>query len=236
MTAASPKSALQQGLATCHDCGLLVKLPAHAPGGHHPVLHCPRCDAPVHARKTGGVQRVWALLIAATLLYIPANLLPIMKVSALGSGQSDTIMSGVMHLLHGGMWPLALVVFFASIAVPLSKLVALTWLLISVQRRSSWRPAERTRIYRLTELLGRWSMVDIYVVTILAALVQVGALAEVEAKPGAIYFGATVVLTMLAAESFDPRLIWDRRGAAPPAAAPSGAAPLGPAPLGEHDE
>ena len=217
----------------CHDCGLLVKLPAHAPGDHHPILHCPRCDAAVHARKTGGLQRTWALLFAATLLYIPANLLPIMKVSALGSGQSDTIMSGVMHLLHGGMWPLALVVFFASIAVPLSKLVALTWLLISVQRGSDWRPAERTRLYRLTELLGRWSMVDIYVVTILAALVQVGALAEVEAQAGAIYFGATVVLTMLAAESFDPRLIWDRCGAD---ARSSRHARSAPAPCGEDDE
>lgn len=204
----SVKSAMEQGLAMCHDCGLLVKLPH----GHHHEVHCPRCHAAVHARKTGGIQRTWALLIAATLLYIPANLLPIMKVSALGSGQADTIMSGVMHLLHGGMWPLALVVFFASIAVPLSKLVAIAYLLISVQRRSAWRPVERTRIYRLTELLGRWSMVDIYVVTILVALVQLGALAEVEAKAGAIYFGATVVLTMLAAESFDPRLIWDRCG------------------------
>lgn len=213
-------SAMAQGLVMCHDCGLLVKLPggaqaAHDHGAHdhaHPPLHCPRCHAKVHARKAGGLQRTWALLIAATLLYIPANLLPIMKVSALGSGQADTIMSGVMHLLHGGMWPLALVVFFASVAVPMAKLFALAWLLISVQRNSTWRPVERTRVYRLTELLGRWSMVDIYVVTILAALVQVGALAEVEARAGAIYFGATVVVTMLAAESFDPRLIWDRLG------------------------
>lgn len=224
----------------CHDCGLLVKLPVTQPGGHHPVLHCPRCDAAVHARKTGGVQRTWALLIAATLLYIPANMLPIMKVSALGTGQTDTIMSGVMHLLHDGMWPLALVVFFASIAVPLSKLAALTWLLISVQRRSTWRPAERTRIYRLTELLGRWSMVDIYVVTILVALVQVGALAEVEAQAGAIYFGATVVMTMLAAESFDPRLIWDRCGGQAGSGRQDGSGgqdePDGQSQAGGHDE
>ena len=119
-------------------------------------------------------------------------------------------MSGVIYLLTHGMWPLALIIFTASVFVPLMKLAMLTFLLISVHRRSSWRPVERTRIYRITEAIGRWSMVDIYVVTILVALVRLGNLATIEAGAGAVFFGSVVVLTILAAESFDPRLIWDR--------------------------
>ncbi len=205
-----PESGAAHHLATCHDCGLLVALPPEDP---HPEVHCPRCHAPVHTRKAQAIERTWALLIGAVLLYIPANVLPIMKVTSLGRGQADTIMSGVIHLLFHGMWPLAAIVFFASVAVPMAKLAALAYLCISVQRGSAAKPVERTKMYRLTEVLGRWSMVDIYVVTILAALVQAGALAQVEAQSGAIFFGACVVVTMIAAESFDPRLIWDRRGA-----------------------
>ena len=207
-------TAREADLAMCHDCGLLVHFPHGDGPDDHPDGACPRCDAHLHMRKPYSIQRTWALVIAATLLYLPANLLPIMKVTSLGRAQADTIMSGVMHLLHSGMWPLATVVFFASVVVPMMKLFALVWLLVTVQRRSEWRPVERTRVYRMTEIFGRWSMVDIYVVTILAALVQAGALAQVEAQPGAIFFGAVVVVTMIAAESFDPRLIWDRCGAA----------------------
>lgn len=195
-------------LMSCHDCGLLVRGPAD----HAQRVHCPRCDAPVHARKTASIQRTWALVIAAFVLYVPANVLPVMKVTSLGRSQSDTIMSGVMHLLLHGMWPLALIVFVASVVVPLAKLIALIYLLVSVQRGMKKRAFERTRLYRMTEAVGRWSMVDIYVVAILAALVQAGSLARVEAEPGAIFFGAVVVVTMFAAESFDPRLIWDRMG------------------------
>ncbi|MEZ4471959.1 MAG: paraquat-inducible protein A [bacterium] len=201
--------AIEQHLATCHACGLLQRLPA---GPGHPRAVCPRCGSEVHPRKTNSLQRTWALVVASLLLFFPANLLPIMEVTTLGTPQADTIMSGVMHLLEHGSWPLALVVFFASVVVPLFKIIALLVLLISVQRRSMWRPVERTRLYRLTELLGRWSMVDIFVVTVLAALVQAGALAEVRAMAGAVFFGAVVVVTMIAAESFDPRLIWDRLG------------------------
>jgi paraquat-inducible protein A len=118
-------------------------------------------------------------------------------------------MSGVIYFVKTGMWPIALVIFVASVFVPLMKLSVLTYLLISVKRRSHWRPRDRTRLYRMTEVVGRWSMVDIYVVTILVALVKLGALASIDAGPGAIYFGAVVVITMFAAESFDPRLIWD---------------------------
>jgi len=134
----------------------------------------------------------------------------VMMVTSFGKVASDTIFSGVVYFLTHGMWPLALIVFVASIFVPVLKLASLTFLLISVQRRSSWRPVERTRLYRITEAIGRWSMVDIFAITILVALVRLGNLATIDAGPGAVFFGAVVVITMLAAESFDPRLIWDR--------------------------
>jgi paraquat-inducible protein A len=203
---ATPATALAASCATCHDCGLLSRLPAAA--AHD--AGCPRCGAALHARKPRSLERTWALVIAAALCYVPANVLPIMTVTSLGKSQSDTIMSGVVYLLLHGMWPLAVVVFTASVFVPVLKLVILASLLISVWRGSSWRPAERTRLYRITEAVGRWSMVDIFVVTILVALVRLGSLATIRAEAGAVFFGAVVVITMLAAESFDPRLIWDR--------------------------
>jgi paraquat-inducible protein A len=203
---AQPGSALAAACVTCHDCGLLCRLP----GAHAHGIRCPRCGAAVHARKTRSLERTWAFVIAACLCYLPANLLPIMKVTSLGRGQADTIMSGVVYLLLHGMWPLAVVVFTASIFVPVLKIAILIGLLVSVQRGSRWRPVDRTRLYRITEAIGRWSMVDIFVVTILVALVRLGNLATVEAQPGIVFFGAVVVFTMLAAESFDPRLIWDR--------------------------
>jgi paraquat-inducible protein A len=203
---APPGTALAASCASCHDCGLLCRLP----GAHGYGVRCPRCGAAVHARKTRSLERTWAFVIAACLCYLPANLLPIMKVTSLGRAQADTIMSGVVYLLLHGMWPLAVVVFTASVFVPLLKIAILIGLLVSVHRASRWRPVDRTRLYRITEAIGRWSMVDIFVVTILVALVRLGNLATVEAQPGIVFFGAVVVLTMLAAESFDPRLIWDR--------------------------
>jgi paraquat-inducible protein A len=142
-------------------------------------------------------------------MYIPANLLPMTVTTAVGAVQTDTIMSGVIYFIHSGSWEIAAVIFIASIFVPLVKLAILVFLLVSVQRRSKWRPRDRTVLYRITELVGRWSMVDVYVVTILVALVKLGAVASIEAGPAAVYFASVVVLTMLAAESFDPRIIWD---------------------------
>lgn len=192
------------GMLSCHVCGLVSQGKPH---GEEP--RCPRCDAPLHFRKPNSVARSWAYLLAAYILYIPANVLPIMKASSILGSQDDTIMSGVVYLWHTGSWDLALVVFIASIMVPLMKLIALTLLLVSVQRRSTWQPLQRTRLYRVVELVGRWSMLDIYVVAILAALVQIGSLATINAGPAALAFGAVVVLTMFAAMEFDPRLIWD---------------------------
>jgi paraquat-inducible protein A len=201
----APRTALAAGCWLCHDCALLCRVPAVGHGAR-----CPRCGAALHPRKPRSLERTWALVIAAALCYLPANLLPIMTVTSLGKAQSDTIMSGVTYLLHHGMWPLAAIIFIASVFVPMLKLAILVLLLVSVRRGSRWRPAERTRLYRITEAIGRWSMVDIFVVTILVALVRLGSLATIEARAGAVFFGAVVVLTMLAAESFDPRLIWDR--------------------------
>ena len=199
------ETAAASGLFSCHVCGLISRLP-HGAGGS---LLCPRCHAHLHFRKPHCVSRAWALLIAAYIMYIPANLLPIMETGSLFGAQDDTIMSGVVFLWHSGSWDLALVVFIASVVVPLMKMIALTVLLISVQRRSVWQPFQRTRLYRLVELVGRWSMLDVYVVTILAALVQIGSLATIKAGPAALAFGAVVVLTMFAAMEFDPRMIWD---------------------------
>jgi paraquat-inducible protein A len=172
-------------------------------------MRCPRCGARLHSRKPNSIARTWSLIIAAFVFYIPANVLPITTVVSFGKAQSDTIMSGVIYFIKTGMWPIALVIFVASIFVPLLKLLILTFLLITVQRKSGWRPKDRTRLYRITEAIGRWSMVDIYVVTILVALVNLGSLASIAAGPGAIFFAAVVVITLFAAMTFDPRLIWD---------------------------
>lgn len=154
-------------------------------------------------------MRTWALLSSAFALFIPANLLPVMETGSLFGAQQDTIMSGVIYLWVSGSWPLSALVFFASIVVPLAKLIILTLLASSVQFHATWLPYERTRLYRMIEFIGRWSMLDIFVVTILAALVRLQSLATIKVGPGAIAFGAVVVLTMLASMAFDPRLIWD---------------------------
>jgi paraquat-inducible protein A len=203
-----PATAATRRLAACHTCGLVSRLPA-VPA----ALACPRCGAALHPRIPRSTQRSWALLLAAIIAYVPANLLPMMHVTSLGQARSDTILSGVEFLLASGMWPLALIVFVASILVPIVKIVILVYLLLSVRCGSRFRPLDRTRLYRFTEFVGRWSMVDIFVVTVLVALVHMGQVAAVEAGPGALFFAAVVVLTMFAARTFDPRLLWDREDA-----------------------
>ena len=197
-------TARSAGLISCQSCHLLCER-----GKRSADRICPRCGANLRERKPNSIARTWALVLAAFIFYIPANVLPITTVISLGKAQSDTIMSGVIYFLHTGMWPIALVIFLASIFIPLMKLLVLIFLLISVQRKSTWRQQDRTRLYRFVEVIGRWSMVDIFVVTILVALVHLGGLATIHAGPGAIFFGAVVVITIIAARSFDPRLIWD---------------------------
>jgi paraquat-inducible protein A len=192
-------------LVSCHSCHFLSQVPLN----DSYQSFCPRCGEPLHARKVDSLRRTWALVLAAAILYIPANVLPVMQTVSMGSEQSDTILSGVIYLMVNGMWPLALVIFVASIFVPMMKLVVLVYLLLSVQLKSTRYAKDRTLLYRLIETVGRWSMVDIYVVTLLTALVKMGSMATVEVKTGMVAFAAVVVLTMLATSSFDPRLIWD---------------------------
>jgi len=198
-------TAMEAGLLSCHGCDLL----SARQDSLQQALQCPRCGASLHGRKTNSLARTWALVITAFILYVPSMLLPITTVTSLGKVQSDTIMSGVILFIQSGSWEIALVIFVASIIVPMMKLLILVYLLISVQRKSQWRPRDRAKLYRLTEFVGRWSMVDVYVVTILVALVNFGVLADIDAGPAAFYFAAVVIITIIAARTFDPRLIWD---------------------------
>ncbi len=199
-------SALQLGLVSCDACHLLSRKPK---GSAHGVVYCPRCGEELHQRKPNSLMRTWALVIAAMVFYIPANVLPMTITSAVGTVSADTIMSGVIYFMQHGSWEIALVIFTASVFVPFLKFIILIYLLLSVQFKWIKKPKDLTRLYRFTEAIGRWSMLDIYVVTILVALVKLGFLADIEAGPAALYFALVVVTTMVAAESFDPRLIWD---------------------------
>jgi paraquat-inducible protein A len=190
----------------CHGCRQLVPAAGLA-DQHH--ASCPRCGTPLHRRKPESLARTSALLLTAAILYVPANLLPVMTVVSLGEGEPDTILSGVKALAAVGMWPIALLVFFASITVPCLKMIGLSYLLVSVGRRSTRRQRDRTVMYRLIETVGRWSMVDVFMISILAALVNLDQLATIRPGPGAVAFAAVVILTMLASLAFDPRLIWD---------------------------
>ncbi len=194
-----------QTVVGCHACGHVLpgNLEAHG-------QNCPRCDAAMHHRKPESLTRTWAVLIAAAIFYVPANIYPIMTVISFGQGTPDTILSGVIHLIEANQWPIAILVFFASVFVPILKIGILGFLLISVQIGSNWRPRERTAAYRVTEFIGRWSMIDIFMISILVALVKLDAVATIEAGPGAVAFAAVVILTMVSAMSFDPRLIWDQ--------------------------
>lgn len=202
---------LAQGekMLQCHCCGLIRPF-------SEDHKQCERCHGSIHFRKHESVQRTWALLLSAAVMLIPANLLPVMTVKTLGRGSPDTIMSGVIHLLEGGMWSLALIVLFASIVVPLLKLIALSFLLYSVSSESDWRPKDRTVLYRITELVGAWSMVDVFLVGLLCGLVSLGLIASIEPGLGASFFATAVIFTILAARSFDPRLIWDGALKPPP--------------------
>ena len=189
-------------ILTCHTCGLLTD----ADAGYH---SCPRCDTPLHHRIRNSIERTWALLAAAAILLIPANVYPVMTVIRFGQGAPNTIMSGILHLIEDGMWGLAMIVFVASIVVPIVKLFVLSFLLISIQKKWSWRPRDRTLLYRVTEVVGAWSMVDIFLVGLLTALVSLDALSTIRPGIGATFFAGVVILTMFAAHSFDSRLIWD---------------------------
>jgi paraquat-inducible protein A len=207
-------------LIGCDCCRLVL----HAPSG----WPCPRCGRKLRHRKRQSLVRSWALLSAAMALYVPANIYPIITVIRFGQGEPSTIWQGVVELVNAQMLPLALLVFLASLTVPLMKLAGMTWMLLATNygdRR--WLPT-RTRLFRLIDAVGRWSMIDVFMLTVLVALVHMGFVATVLPGPGAVAFAAVVVLTMLAAAAFDPRLMWDAAEARqnPFAASDNGARPL----------
>ena len=206
---APPASAMALGLQGCAVCGLVSR---PAPGQSQG--RCPRCDKELSFRRHGSIERTWALLAAALICYLPANLLPVLATSAPGGTENDTIMQGVVLLWSPTGWPLSIIVLVASIIIPSAKIMALAYLLLSVQRGSNLHHDQRVRLYRMVELIGRWSMIDVFVDTFSAALVQIQPLMSVEPGPGLAFFAAVVVLTMLAVRSFDPRLIWDTRAPA----------------------
>jgi paraquat-inducible protein A len=201
---AAPISAMQQGLQNCESCGLLSIPVAGAHEGH-----CPRCAEAVEFRKRESIQRTWAFVIAAAICYIPANVLPVLNTTTATGTDSDTILQGVILLWSPTGWPLSIIVLVASIIIPSAKIAALAYLLITVQRGSIKNNAQRVRLFRTVEFIGRWSMVDVFVDTFTAALVQLQPLMSVSPGPGLVFFALVVVLTMLAVECFDPRLIWD---------------------------
>ena len=193
-------TAASRNLATCHICCKLADAQIH---------HCPRCGADLHLRKPDSIQRTLALLVTSCLLYIPANLYPIMITDQLGTSEGSTILGGVIILIHHDAVPVALVIFLFSVLVPLGKLMAMFYLVWTVKRHSPVSARQRTVMYQITEFIGKWSMVDVFVVAILVALVHLGGVLSIRPGLAAVCFASLVINTMIAAESFDPRLIWD---------------------------
>jgi paraquat-inducible protein A len=204
MTASVDASGAQARLRGCRDCGTVW-------AGACEGQACARCGTALQARKSNSLNRTWAYLLTACVMYFPANWLPVMVTRTLFGTQSDTILSGVIYFWVSGAYGLAAIVFVASFLVPLFKIVSLFFLVLLAQRRSNWRCSERARLYHLIELMGRWSMLDVFVVVLLVGLVQIQGFAEISAGSGIVAFGAVVVLTMLASRSFDPRLSWNGR-------------------------
>lgn len=193
-------NAKNASLKTCLQCGQSVALT---------VSHCHICGERVHLRKPHSLSKTTAYLLTAIILFFPANILPIMTTTSILGTQSDTILSGVLHLWESKAYPIAVIVFVASFVTPLFKMLSIAYLSYTCAKHSSKHIAFRTKLYHFTELIGRWSMIDVFVVALLGALVKMGALATVEPRSGIIAFAAVVFLTMLSMNSFDPRLIWD---------------------------
>jgi paraquat-inducible protein A len=186
----------------CTVCDLVVTRAAES-------SKCPRCSATLHLRKPDAMRRTTALVIAGFLLYVPANVIPVLTTVRLGRSDENTILSGVLELVHNDLWPLAIIVFSASIILPLLKLCGLTWMLIATHLRSRRLLVERTRFYRMIDLVGRWSNIDVFAVSVLIAALRFGALTEVHAGSGLVAFAAVVIITMVATSVFDTRLMWD---------------------------
>ena len=196
----------QSGLILCLTCNKLIRKNSMIPDSSH---RCPRCGSKIDVRIPGSLSQTWALVITGLLLLIPANICPITQVIRFGSGSPDTIISGVGDLLRSGMVPIAIIVFMASIVVPIFKLIGLAFLLLSIQFKWRFSAFHCTVMYRFISLIGRWSMLDLFMLSILTALVDMDAVSSVTPGPGATAFASVVVITLFASMSFDPRMIWD---------------------------
>ncbi len=200
------RTALSMGLARCPDCALLAPIQAQ-----ESPLHCQRCGEHFYPRRKNSIQTTWALLITSIIFFIPANLLPMIKTISLGVESAGTLMDGILHFIHTGTYFIAFVIFFASILVPVFKILAMILVLMSVRKSAKGRWCQHlTFMFRIVRFIGRWSMLDIFVIAILVTLVHFGILTDIQAGPAATWFASVVVLTMLAAETFDSRLIWDK--------------------------
>jgi len=193
-------TAASRNLAACNICYKLAPAQSH---------NCPRCGTPLHQRRRNSLQHTLALLITACILYIPANTYPIMYMDQFGSTESSTIIGGVLELIELGSIPIALVIFAFSVLVPSGKIMVLFYLVWTVENHSPLGSRQRALMYRVVEFIGKWSMLDVFVVAILAALVHLGGLLVVRPGIAALSFAGVVILTMIAAHSFDPRLVWD---------------------------
>jgi paraquat-inducible protein A len=193
-------TARQAGLAGCRACGRVATIGT-------PV--CPRCGSALHSRIPASLQRVLAWLLVGLMCYVPANLLPMLRTRTFGRETDSTIVGGVIELAHHGAWDIAIVVFVASVVIPISKFTVIVYLVYSIRFRVTLDVHTRVRLYEIVALLGRWSMIDVFVVAILTALVQLGFIASINPGSAAVFFALSVAFTMLAAQSLDPRLIWD---------------------------
>ncbi|VVS91661.1 paraquat-inducible protein A [Desulfoluna spongiiphila] len=200
------ETAMAAGLMCCHDCGRLSPGDVTDSEGE---AECLRCGASLHYRKPDSISRTWALVAASAILLIPANLLPIMRVDFLGSSQYSTIMDGIIYFMHSGEYGIAVVIFAASVLVPVYKIIGLALALLSVQLGWKTRLRQKTQMFRFIEFIGRWSMLDIFVIALMTVLVNFGGFSSTHAAIGAPFFGGVVACTMLAALTFDARLLWD---------------------------
>lgn len=198
-------SAKTLGVAGCHTCGKAVHV------GKKSHVECPRCGAEVHYRKHDSVRRAWAFLVAAFIMYIPANTEPMMRTTALGSESADTIMEGVIYFMSHGDYLIGIVIFAASVMLPLLKMMALAYIYMNAEKRANNRRKEQNKLYKWAEILGKWSMLDIFVVGLMAGLVQLGTLTSIAPGPACIAFAAVVILTMISEMLYDPKLTWDEK-------------------------
>lgn len=206
ITDQSALTARQAGLMRCHDCGMLV---TNVGAKEDEIVRCPRCRAEIHSRKPGSISTTWALVICSIILFLPANFLPIMRVDFLGTPDISTIMDGIIYFFHEGEYFVGGIIFVASVLVPLYKIVGMMIILLSIRYGWSGWLKHKTRMFHFVEFIGRWSFLDIFVIALLAAMIQFGMLTSIGASPAARYFTAVVITTMFAAIVFDPRILWD---------------------------